>query len=729
MKLRILGITMVLMIAMMAASITTVESPGTFEKFGSRVDDIIFRVAGSLSGEATDFEAGNIDFMDWAVPADKIDAWLANSAMVLEDYSEAGWYEYDLNLQMWPIGHGVMIETGDKYGGAPPTADMSWTFPSSWDAGHYWILDGCQRCQDAKMFRKALASLTDRNSISSAYPGSLTPMETFIFPALGAGWTSPTVPKYSYSVANAKSYLDQGGFKDYDGDNRREYNKHVDLRNAWVAGQPAPVDTEEIPDIQLWRRTDDPPRNTAGELLRDALASCFVFVDDHSGTYSTCTPHAWKTYDYHIYTGGWGWATVPDMYYECWNSEKDIYPNTDGDNYNRYHRQAYDTISYDFKTSPTQAAATSLIYQCENMLHDDVACIPLYTMSGYVAHRKNYKVGVVGEEQYGGLQWQGFVDEVGFGYYGGAFGFSSLNAHPAGYERGGTIRHGLIDIPAKIDPLDSESFYEAQIISKIYEALITRDPLNATRYIPWLVSSFQEGTWVNPQGDTCSKVTVTLKPNVLFHDNHPLTPEDVVFSYEYKKAAMAVSESTVLKEYHSCVVDGNTIEIRYNSTSFLALSWVAGTAIIPKHIWEAYPPKLPGDPTVPGSWSFDPEAANALIGTGPFRAYKDGIVGKLDISAGRDYIHLSANPTYHRELVRPDFVNSDIDPVPDGIVDIDDFGMVIGKYGDAKPWSDPTWGPITDVNKDGLVDVDDIMETGARYGLTGCQQGYPPGYV
>jgi hypothetical protein len=349
-------------------------------------------------------------------------------------------------------------------------------------------------------------------------------------------------------------------------------------------------------------------------------------------------------------------------------------------------------------------------------------------MAGYVAHRKNYGVHT-GEEAYAGREWQGFVNEQGFGYYGGAFGFSSLNAHPAGYERGGTIRHGLIDIPAKIDPLDSESFYEAQIISKIYEPLIVRNPVDVANYIPWLISSFQEGTWQNEEGDTCSKVTVTLRPNILFHDNHPLTPEDVEFSYQYKKNATAVSESTVLKEYHSMVINGNTIEIRYNSTSFLALSWVAGTAIIPKHIWSAYPPTKPGDPTVPGSWSFDPEAADKLIGTGAFRCYKDNVVGRLDISAGRDYIHLSTNPTYHRELIRPDFVNSDIQPVPDGKVDIDDFGMVIGKYGDARPWADPTWGPITDVNQDFYVDLDDIMETGARYGMTGCQSGYPPGYA
>ena len=734
MKLKILAISMVLILAMMAASITEVSSAGTFEKFGPRVNDIIFRVAGSLSAESTELENGLIDYMDWAVEAVKLSAWETNPNLVLETYSEAGWYEYDLNLQMWPIGHGSMNPAQGADGGAAPTTGMSWTVPVGWD-GHRWINYTCQRCLDSKQFRQALAHLTNRTALDITYPRTLDLMETFIFPTIG-GWLNPAAPKYATSIVEAKAHFDAGGFKDYDGDGRREYNKNVAARNAWLPGQPAPAGTEEIPDIQLLRRTDDPPRNTAGLMLKSALDTCMVFTDDVSGTYSQLTPMVWKTYNYHIYTGGWGWATIPDMYYECWNSEKDNYPNTDGDNYNRYHRKEYDTISRKFKTSPTAAGAKAWLDECQAMLHDDVACIPLYTMAGYVAHRKNYGVHP-GEEAYAGLEWQGFLDEQGFGYYGGAFGFSSINGHPAGYDRGGTIRHGLIDIPAKIDPLDSESFYEAQIISKIYEPLITRNPTDVASYIPWMVNSFEEGTWVNEEGDTCSKITVTLRSNILFHDNHPVTPEDVEFSYEYKRNATAIAESTVLKEYHDCVINGNTIEIRYNSTSFLALSWVAGTAIIPEHIWEDYPATLPGNTTEPGSWSFDPEAANKLIGTGPFRCFKDDIVGKLDISPGRDYIHLSANPTYHRKLVRPDFATppggpgQPVQPVSDGKIDGADFGMTIGKFGDVKDpsWPDPTWDPITDVNKDLAVDLDDIMETGARYGVTGCQGGYTPEYA
>jgi len=306
MKLKIVvAISLLLTFLMtLVSSIPVTANPGTYEKFGSRVDNIIFRVGGSLTGEASEFEQGLIDYMDWAVPSSKKDAWLANSAMVLEDYSEAGWYEIDINTQMWPLGHGAMNETGSistrtKWGSSDPTAEMDWTRPADWD-GHYWVdYDNCQRCRDAKWFRKAVAWLANRDQISSQFPYVTTPMETFIFPML-TGWDNPSAPKYSpFSVSQAKACLEAGGFKDYiPGDGgEREYCPNVALREAWHTGDPAPAGTEEIPDIQLWRRTDDEVRSFAGELLRDGLAASGVTVDDHPGTYSYCTPHAWKDYD------------------------------------------------------------------------------------------------------------------------------------------------------------------------------------------------------------------------------------------------------------------------------------------------------------------------------------------------------------------------------------------------------------------------------------------------
>jgi len=741
MKLKIIAISLTLMFLATCMNFPTVTAPNPpYDKFGPRVKDIIFNVAGDVGKEAQMLEDGLIDVMDWAVPFGKISAWQTNPNIVLGDYAEAGWYEYDLNLQMWPIGHGVMNGLKVTEGGAAPTTAMDWTRPPDW-TGSYWIDYSDQRDLDAREFRRALAHLTDRGSISSQFAGTITPMETFIYPMLSS-WLYADAPKYLFGLDLARGHLDDGGFMDYRGDAMREYCPNFAAREAWKnAGRnknSPPAGVEDIPDIQLWSRSDDPPRKYAGNILFQYMEAVNIDVDYYEGSYGYCTSHAWKYYDYHIYTGGWSGGSMPDHYETLFASYRDLYPATDADNYNRYHRQEYDDISYAFKSSLDMDEAGEWLDQCQYMIHDDVACIPLYTMSGYVAHRKYYRTTSPPnpEAPYSGKEWLGFANELGYGYYGANFGFSSINAHPADYERGGTLRHGLVAKPDKLDPVDSESFYEWLILTKIYEPLIVRDPYDSTKYIPWMCSSFQTGTWNNtennPAGRICSKLTVNLLPKILFHDNHMVTPDDVKFTYEYKQAAKSVGEYTNLKDFHHCNYIGNTIDVCFNLTSFLVQSWVAGVTIIPEHIFEDYPPTLPGDTTEPGSWAFAPDEEDKLIGTGPFRCVKDGVVGRIDKVEG-EYYHLVANPTYFRELIQPDFVNHPVGgsstPGHDGLVNIYDFSIVIIKFGLAKPWAgDPTWGPIADVDKNYYVDLDDIMEVGARLGTGGFVNGYPSYY-
>lgn len=742
MKLRIIAISLALMFLATCMNFPTVTAPDpTYDKYGPRVKDIIFNVAGDVGREAQMLEDGLIDVMDWAVPFGKISSWESNPNIVMGLYEEAGWYEYDLNLQMWPIGHGTMNGVKEKEGGAAPTTAMDWTLPVGWN-GSYWINYNDQRDVDAREFRRALAHLTDRGSIASQFAGTISPMETFIYPML-ISWENPLAPRYAFGLDLARGHLDAGGFMDYRGDTWREYCPNVAAREAWKnAGRDKnnpPAGVEDIPDIQLWSRSDDPPRKYAGNILFQYMEAVNIDVDYYEGSYGYCTSHAWKYYDYHIYTGGWSGGSMPDHYETLFASYRDNYPDTDADNYNRYHRQEYDEISYKFKSSLDMDEAGDWLDQCQYMIHDDVACIPLYTMSGYVAHRKNYGT-FTGETQYAGKEWLGFANERGYGYYGANFGFSSLNAHPADYERGGTLRHGLVAKPDKLDPVDSESFYEALILSKIYEPLIVRDPYDTTKYIPWLCSSFETGIWNNtensPAGRNCSKITLTLLPQILFHDNHLLTPSDVEFTYWYKQAAKSVSEYTNLKDYHHFSNVSNTITLYFNLTSFLVQSWVSAVSIIPEHIFEAYPPKLPGDTTEPGSWSFAPDEEDKLIGTGPFRCVKDGVVGRIDKVEG-EYYHLVVNPTYFRELIQPDFVNHPLPGSPtlqghDNKTDIYDFSVVIIKFGLAKsslpPWGGDPWGPVADVDKNYFVDLDDIMEVGARVISYGYKDGYPSYY-
>jgi len=69
--------------------------------------------------------------------------------------------------------------------------------------------------------------------------------------------------------------------------------------------------------------------------------------------------------------------------------------------------------------------------------------------------------------------------------------------------------------------------------------------------------------------------------------------------------------------------------------------------------------------------------------------------------------------------------NGVIKPIPDGAVRVTDWGKVSwniftydpNQYPDLDPW-DPVWGPACDVNKDGAIDIDDLVLVGIHFGET-----------
>jgi len=691
---------------------------GEFEKYGPRIDHLIFKVAGDLATEANFLDQGQIDVMDWAAPSAVVDNWMDDPAITMGDYSEWGWYEFDLNLQMWPIGHGSMDPGLGDEGGAPMPAEANWDFPETWDEGHHWINYTCQRCLDAREFRRALAHMVDRS------PGACVPsriganMETFIFPGI-SGWENPAAAEYPFNLTRAREILHNAGFRNYDDDPQLEYSKDRTVGNM-----------EELPELQLWIRVDDPDRKHAGELLRDNLYLLDVPVDAYISSRGLCYYHAWTLYDYHIYTGGWGWGRVPDMYFELWHSSKDTYPSPSGDAYNRYHSEEYDNWAWQLKTADDKTQAATALDQCQIVLHRDVACIPLYTFKAWLAHRTKYPStdeipDLPAEEQkYSGRNWAGMINAFGYSYFDD---FNPLNVHPEGFDKGGTFRHGLLIDVVKFDPIDAEWFYDWLVLDKVYEPLITYNPNDTTAFVPWLCSSYSVGEWAGPSGPA-SKVTFEIVPNILWHDNMPFTPYDAAFSYQYYKDTISVPNSWAVVNFDHADSNATHVTLYFDVKSWLVEEWCV-LPIVPSHIWEPIPPTVPGDPTPGGSWAYDPEVEDTVIGTGPFRFAKDGVVGRVDRVPGQ-YVHLERNPTYFRKHVCPDVCDSTHTPgAVDGEVDLDDImevakpGNIFGEeYGNGT-WPDPPgdWGEPCDVNKDGVVGVADIMEVGVNIG-----KSWPP---
>jgi peptide/nickel transport system substrate-binding protein len=110
----------------------------------------------------------------------------------------------------------------------------------------------------------------------------------------------------------------------------------------------------------------------------------------------------------------------------------------------------------------------------------------------------------------------------------------------------------------------------------IYEPLIQFDLANPAISYPWLATSFK---W----GDGGKSITFTIRQGVKWSNGTPMTPADVVFSYELmkKNAAINLGGLTITNVTSS----GNTVTITFPTSQYMNLQQVAGVAILPQAIW------------------------------------------------------------------------------------------------------------------------------------------------
>jgi len=708
---------------------------GSWYKYGPRVDRLVFYVAGDVAKETDDFAAGKLDIMDWAAPADKWGAWLADPEITMGEFGENAPIYLALNLMRWPLGHGDQFPEGwTSY----PSGYLGNHDPSLWSgplaaksdypvgtANMTWIDYSCQRCLDSRWFRRGLAHLVDRVSQVAHMAGAGVALDPSLFwPAL-KDWRHPSVTeiydqagyitKYAYDLAKARACFERGGFKDWDNDGVMEYSPTHDGSTK-----------EELPKLLFYTRIDDEHRTFAGTMISNDMGLLGIPHTLAIATYGTVSTQVWALYDYDIYIEYWDWGPTADIYSEWFMSKADLYPEPWGNNEHRYHSKEYDPWADLFTESDSPTEAKQYCYKMQEILHRDVAAIPFYCYIGYNAHRTHYGTWT-GEEKYAGRAWKGMCNYPGEGFYDVTYGWTHFNAYPEGFEKGGVLRQGLNIDAEMLDIMDAIYFYDGIVLDQIYETLVRNNPWDLTRFEPWLCEGYKVGTWQHPTAGTCSAINFTLIPGVLWQDGKPMTAADVAFTFQFTKDCKSVNYMYV-KDFDSSVIYPNTpkpgretIEIRFNVKSWLALYWASMVSIIPKHIWEPV--------TAKGSAAYIPEDHDTVIGTGPFRFFKDGVVGRVDRFPG-NYLYLEPNPLYFRKYVWPDVCDKSHTPgVVDKLIDLDDFlevakpGNIFARENPDGTWPTPpgTWGPYCDVNKDGKIGVGDLAEIGVNFG-----KSWPP---
>jgi peptide/nickel transport system substrate-binding protein len=110
----------------------------------------------------------------------------------------------------------------------------------------------------------------------------------------------------------------------------------------------------------------------------------------------------------------------------------------------------------------------------------------------------------------------------------------------------------------------------------IYEPLIQFDLANPTVSYPWLATGYK---WSNGG----KAITFTIRQGVKWNNGTPLTPADVVFTYDLVKSNASINLDGL--NISSVSSSGNTVTLAFSTPQYANLEYIAGTAILPKAVW------------------------------------------------------------------------------------------------------------------------------------------------
>lgn len=165
-----------------------------------------------------------------------------------------------------------------------------------------------------------------------------------------------------------------------------------------------------------------------------------------------------------------------------------------------------------------------------------------------------------------------------------AAGQSYFETSPTDREpvKGGTLVMALTAEPENLNYFTSTSAVAKRFLDYIYETLIDYDYTTWEYTRPVLAEHYEIS-------EDFKTFTFRVRKDAYFHDGHPLTAHDVLFSF--KAMLNPFVDDAPLRAYYSKVVDAwiegdYTFVVRTSDTYFLNLEFLGGFAVIPKHVWD-----------------------------------------------------------------------------------------------------------------------------------------------
>jgi len=309
-------------------------------KTGPWADDLFFKIYLNPEVEYLALKTGEINLMDWELPAEKVADALADPNIETASTADLGYYLIDINCQLWP------------------TSNVH--------------------------FRRALAHLVDKARIETDVLQGFGYALDSPVPVVLGGWANPNIRTYEYSSVEAAAELEKGGFKDTDGDG---------IRNDPITG-------ENMAEVLFYIRIDDPERKQAGEWLAQELIALGVPVSGATAVErAVCAQEVMDSPEgaWNVYTGGWGITRDPDHLTDFYHSKEfdpDCIGGWRGYNYPGFVNSTYDAWGDILKTASTFEEVKEAAFAMQEILAEQVPGIPMYGHIGVKAYRADW-AGVV----------------------------------------------------------------------------------------------------------------------------------------------------------------------------------------------------------------------------------------------------------------------------------------------------------------------------------------------
>jgi peptide/nickel transport system substrate-binding protein len=220
--------------------------------------------------------------------------------------------------------------------------------------------------------RLALAHATDKQSIIDVVLLGLgTPGLTLIPDGLGV-WYNDTIQDYPFDIDEANRILDEAGYADTDGDGVREM----------------PDGTNPL-SFRLYWANDSVNYPRVAEILADTWGQIGVELQpqalDPDALTSVCCP----TFDYDVLI--WGWGSDPDPGFLLSVHLTDEIPT--GNSETGYANPEYDDLYVQQATELDPEQRREIVWQMQEILHDDVVYIVPYYEQNVQAYRTDRFTG------------------------------------------------------------------------------------------------------------------------------------------------------------------------------------------------------------------------------------------------------------------------------------------------------------------------------------------------